>query len=90
MLTAFTGRVKRDTAAMSGSRTPRQTGIYREIHHSPFEYKGTLRLDSMTPEVTKPSTFVLQLTHDQSALDDMELHGADLADLPALPKREVI
>lgn len=64
--------------------------FYREIHHSPFEYKGTLALTSAHRETDKPSRFVFRLTHDQSPLDDIEAHAEELTDLAPTEKEAII
>lgn len=52
--------------------------FYREIHHTPFEYRGALELLTTHPEVNHPSRFVFRLLHDFSSLDDLQTHAADI------------
>lgn len=45
--------------------------FYREIHHTPFEYKGRVLLLSHQRATDTPSKFVFRLEHDQGAADDL-------------------
>ena len=63
--------------------------FYREIHHTPFEYKGTVLLTEFHPETERPSRFVFRLLHDQSSVDDLQTHARDLERAPET-EREAI
>lgn len=63
--------------------------FYREIHHTPFEYKGQITLLEFHREAERPSRFVFRLLHDQSAVDDLETHAGDLDVVPET-EREAI
>lgn len=63
--------------------------FYREIHHTPFEYKGQVKLTEFHPETERPSRFVFKLLHDQSPVDDLETHARDLHSAPET-EREAI
>jgi putative restriction endonuclease len=63
--------------------------FYREIHHTPFEYKGQVQLTKFDPETERPSRFVFRLLHDQSPVDDLETHAGDLETAPET-EREAI
>lgn len=64
--------------------------FFREIHHSPFEYKGLIALEGSTLLSDKPSTFIFRLFHDQSAEDDLLTHDAELIVLPETERESVI
>lgn len=64
--------------------------FFREIHHSPFEYKGLVELVSYNLLASKPSTFVFRLFHDQSAEDDLLTHRGELVVLPETERESVI
>lgn len=55
--------------------------FYREIHHSPFEYRGPVTLVRMATVSGRPSQFVFRLAHDLSAQDDIFVHQDELAQL---------
>jgi putative restriction endonuclease len=56
--------------------------FYREIHHSPFEYRGLVTLVKMATVPGKPAQFVFRLAHDLSAQDDILMHQQELATVP--------
>lgn len=64
--------------------------FFREIHHSPFEYKGQVELVGHEQLVNKPSKFVFRLFHDQGAEDDLATHQAELIVLPETERESVI
>ncbi len=64
--------------------------FFRQIHHSPFEYKGLIELFNSTVLTNKPSTFVFRLLHDQSAQDDLLTHERELVVLPETERESVI
>lgn len=64
--------------------------FYREIHHSPFEYKGPVELIDHTLLVDTPSKFVFRLFHDQSARDDLQIHESEISVLPETERESVI
>jgi putative restriction endonuclease len=64
--------------------------FYREIHHSPFEYKGLVELIDHTLLADNPSKFVFRLFHDQSARDDLLMHGSEISVLPETERESVI
>jgi putative restriction endonuclease len=64
--------------------------FFREIHHSPFEYKGLVELVTTSLLTNKPSTFVFKLLHDQSAQDDLLTHQKELVVLPETERESVI
>lgn len=63
--------------------------LYREIHHTNFEYKGPLELLTTELKIEQPSRFVFRLLHDQSPIDDLGTHALDLAPVTAT-EREAI
>jgi putative restriction endonuclease len=63
--------------------------FYREIHHSPFEYRGLVTLTKMATVPGKPSQFVFRLAHDLSAQDDIFMHQQELAALSETEKAAV-
>jgi len=63
--------------------------FYREIHHTPFEYKGQVELLEFHRETERPSRFVFRLVHDQSPVDDLKTHARDL-DVAPDTEREAI
>ena len=64
--------------------------FFRQIHHSPFEYKGLVELVSWVLLEDKPSTFVFKLFHDQSAEDDIASHGDELVVLPETERDSIV
>lgn len=64
--------------------------FYREIHHSPFEYKGLVELIDFKPSAITPSKFVFKLLHDQSASDDLAVHERELIALAATERESVM
>jgi predicted restriction endonuclease len=52
--------------------------FYREIHHTPFEYKGQVILLNAVRRSDKPSQFVFRLEHDQGAAADLERFRAEV------------
>ena len=63
--------------------------FYREIHHSPFEYRGLVTLVKIGTIPGKPTQFVFRLIHDLSAQDDILTHQNELAHLPATERQAV-
>lgn len=64
--------------------------FYREIHHSPFEYKGLVRFIKTAFIPNRPTRFVFQLAHDQSAQDDLRMHDSEIENLPETERQSVI
>ncbi len=63
--------------------------FYREIHHSPFEYRGLVTVIKLATLPGKPTRFVFRLIHDLSAQDDILMHQNELANLPATERQAV-
>jgi len=63
--------------------------FYREIHHSPFEYRGLVTLVKIVTVPRKPTQFVFRLIHDLSAQDDILTHQKEIAKLSATEKQAV-
>lgn len=55
--------------------------FYREIHHSPFEYRGLVTLVKMVTIPSKPARFVFRLAHDLGPQDDILTHQQELANV---------
>jgi hypothetical protein len=64
--------------------------FYREIHHTPFEYRGQVHLVSYALHKDRPSRFVFRLTHDQGPEDDLTRCRADLAEIANPTEREEV
>jgi predicted restriction endonuclease len=64
--------------------------FYREVHHSPFEYKGQVVLLSHDRRTDAPSRFVFRLAHDQSAADDLERFAGEIEAIPDETEREAV
>jgi hypothetical protein len=64
--------------------------FYREVHHTPFEYKGPVFLLSALRKADAPSQFVIRLEHDQGATDDLERFRADIDTIPDVTEREEV
>lgn len=64
--------------------------FFRQIHHSPFEYKRLVELVSFTILASEPSKFVFRLFHDQSAEDDLLTHRDELVVLPETERESVV
>jgi putative restriction endonuclease len=62
--------------------------FYREIHHTPFEYKGQVLLLSHQRGTEAPSRFVFRLEHDQGAADDLERFRSEIDAVPEVTERE--
>jgi hypothetical protein len=62
--------------------------FYREIHYSPFEYKGRVHLLSADRRTDTPSRFVFRLEHDQGAADDLERFRSEIDAVPDATERE--
>jgi hypothetical protein len=56
--------------------------FFREIHHSPFEYRGLVTLIKMVTIPAKPIRFVFRLAHDLGPQDDILTHQQELANVP--------
>lgn len=83
-------RHQSDDRIVSASKDGKAVHLfYREIHHTPFEYKGRVSLLEFHRETERPSRFVFRLLHDQGALDDLETHAGDL-ELAPETEREAI
>jgi putative restriction endonuclease len=64
--------------------------FYRDIHHSPFEYKGIVQLERFEPRQHEPSKFTFRLLHDQSPADDIELHSPEFEELEPTEKEAIV
>lgn len=64
--------------------------FYREIHHSPFEYKGHIELIESDLFKERPSKFVFKLFHDQSARDDVLMHQSEISVLSETERESVV
>ncbi len=64
--------------------------FYREIHHSPFEYKGLVEVVDSKLLTDKPSKFVFRLFHDLSASDDLLIHEGELISLPETERESIV
>src|SRR4051812_11838894 len=62
--------------------------FYREIHHTPFEYKGRILLRSHQRSTDSPSRFVFRLEHDQGAADDLDRFKGEIDAMPGATERE--
>jgi hypothetical protein len=62
--------------------------FYREVHHSPFEYKGRVFLLNAVRKDDAPSQFVFRLEHDQGADDDIERFRGEINAIPDITERE--
>jgi len=63
--------------------------FYREIHHSPFEYRGLITLIKSATIPGKPMQFVFRLAHDLSAQDDILMHQHELNNLSPTERQAV-
>ncbi len=63
--------------------------FYREIHHSPFEYRGVVALLQTATVPGKPMRFVFRLVHDLSAQDDILTHQKEIAKLSVTERQAV-
>lgn len=64
--------------------------FYREIHHTPFEYRGLIELLTHELRTTDPSRFVFRLKHDLGELDDLSVHQHELADAPPTEREALV
>lgn len=64
--------------------------FYRDIHHSPFQYRGRVELLQFRKRVDKPSEFKFRLEHDLSPTDDIATHAPELDPLPETEKEMVV
>lgn len=67
--------------ANSGSTSDLIHLFYREIHHSPFEYRGLVTVVKMVTVPRRPAQFVFRLAHDLGPQDDILMHQHELADV---------
>lgn len=63
--------------------------FYREIHHSPFEYRGLMTLVTVATVPGKPTRFVFRLVHDLSASDDLFMLRHELEQLTETERQAV-
>lgn len=63
--------------------------FYREIHHSPFEYRGVVTLVKTATVPGKPMQFVFRLIHDLSAQDDILTHQKEIVRLSATERQAI-
>src|SRR5215216_6095164 len=63
--------------------------FYREIHHSPFEYRGLVTLVKIATIPGKPTQFVFRLIHDLSAQDDILTHKKEISNLSSTERQAV-
>jgi hypothetical protein len=63
--------------------------FYREIHHSPFEYRGVVTVVKLVTLPHRPTQFVFRLIHDLSAQDDILTHQSELVQLPDTERQAV-
>jgi putative restriction endonuclease len=63
--------------------------FYRDIHHTPFRYHGSLQILSVHFRRTEPSRFVFRLIHDLSPEDDIATHADELSVLPETERMAV-
>jgi hypothetical protein len=64
--------------------------FYREIHHTPFEYKGLIELIEFHQETTRPSRATFKIAHDQSSADDISTHRQEISTVPATEQQAII
>jgi putative restriction endonuclease len=64
--------------------------FYREIHHSPFEYKGLVSIVGSGFVPDRPTKFVFHLIHDLSAQDDVTTHETEVKNLPETERQSII
>ena len=64
--------------------------FYREIHHSPFEYKGLVTVAGVGFVPHRPTKFIFHLDHDLSAQDDLTTHQDEIKNLPETERQSVI
>jgi putative restriction endonuclease len=64
--------------------------FYREIHHSPFEYRGIISLAASGFIPDRPTKFVFHLQHDLSAQDDVATHQAEITNLPETERDSIV
>lgn len=64
--------------------------FYREIHHSPFEYKGLINVAGVGTVPGRPTKFVFRLDHDQGAQDDIRTHEIEIKNLQETERQCVI
>ncbi len=64
--------------------------FYRDIHHSPFQYRGRVELIHYSKRDDKPSEFKFRLEHDLGPTDDVATHAAELEQLPETEKQLVV
>jgi HNH endonuclease len=64
--------------------------FFREIHHSPFEYRGLVTVVKTATVPRRPMRFVFRLAHDLSAQDDIIMHEPEFAHLSTTEKQAVV
>ncbi|HZV70699.1 MAG TPA: HNH endonuclease signature motif containing protein [Saprospiraceae bacterium] len=64
--------------------------FYRDIHHTPFRYYGSIRINKFLRQSNKPSEFVFELMHDLSPSDDIFQAARELSNLTETEKSVII
>ena len=64
--------------------------FYRDIHHSPFQYRGRAELTQFRKRTDKPSEFRFRLEHDLGSHDDIATHAEEFDQLPETEKQMVV
>jgi putative restriction endonuclease len=63
--------------------------FYREIHHSPFEYRGPVTVVKSVTIPNRPTQFVFRLAHDLSASDDILMHEREFTNLSETERQAI-
>lgn len=84
-----TGHGSDDRIASAKDRGETIHLFFREIHHSPFEYKGEVELLPRDPGPPEPNQFVFRLLHDQGPEDDLAEHSTEIETAP-VTEREAL
>ncbi|HEY6804346.1 MAG TPA: HNH endonuclease [Pyrinomonadaceae bacterium] len=64
--------------------------FYREIHHSPFEYRGLITVSGSGFIPDRPTKFIFHLEHDLGAQDDVATHQAEIRNLPETERDSIV
>ena len=64
--------------------------FYREIHHTPFEYRGSIRLISWEVKENQPSKFIFELLTKFDIMSDLEEHSREYSDISSTDREAII
>ncbi len=64
--------------------------FYREIHHTPFEYRGKIQILNFIEKIYEPSSFNFQLNNDLGISDDIQTHKMEFEFLTPTERQAIV